>query len=45
MEFTDPFSDCRMFANRIGSANWNRPRLMEPSVRERGRFIGEGGGG
>ncbi len=39
MEFTEPFSDCRTFAYRIGSANRSRPRLIDPSVRERGAFM------
>ena len=35
MEFTEALSDCRMFANRIGSAKRNSPTRIEPSVRER----------
>src|SRR6266699_4887972 len=35
MEFTDPLSDCRMLANRIGSENLKRTAGIEPSVRER----------
>ena len=40
MEFTEPLRDCRMFANRIGSAKRSIPPLIEPSVRERGAFMG-----
>src|SRR4029077_13644123 len=36
MEFTEPLSDCRTLANRIGSENLNSPTGIEPSVRERG---------
>ena len=36
IEFTEPLSDCRMFANRIGRENLNRPTGIEPSVSERG---------
>src|SRR6266513_2881947 len=35
MEFTEPLSDCRMLANRIGSENLKRTAGIEPSVRER----------
>jgi len=38
MEFTEPFSDCRMLADRIGSAKRNRPTGIEPSVSARGTF-------
>jgi hypothetical protein len=31
---TEPFSVCRTFPNRIGSAKKMRPRLRDPSVRE-----------
>src|SRR5215813_4391533 len=40
IEFTEPFRDCRMLANRMGSANRTNPRLIEPSVKERGRCMG-----
>jgi hypothetical protein len=39
MEFTDPFRDCRTFANRMGSEKRNNPLLIEPSVSERGAFM------
>src|SRR5438045_8560270 len=35
MEFTEPLSDCRMLANRIGSENLKRTAGIEPSVSER----------
>src|SRR5215475_11046720 len=35
MEFTEPLSDCRMLANRIGSEKRNRPAGIDPSVSER----------
>src|SRR5882672_10796821 len=40
MELTDSLRDCRTYAKRIGSANWNSVRLIEPSVSERKRCIG-----
>src|ERR671922_25338 len=35
MEFTEPLSDCRTLANRIGSENLKRPAAIGPSVSER----------
>src|SRR5579859_1714351 len=45
MEFTEPFRDCRMFANRMGKAKRIMPLLIEPSVSERGAFMESGGTG
>jgi hypothetical protein len=39
MEFTEPLRDCRMFANRIGSANLKRAAGMEPSVSARCTYL------
>jgi hypothetical protein len=34
IEFTEPFTDCRTFPNRIGKENANRARGIDPSVNE-----------
>ncbi len=44
MEFTEPFSDCRMLPTRMGTANRSSLWLMDPSVSERAGDCGRDSG-